>query len=89
MIVVFARHKVNDYATWKAVFEANEDIRKAGGEISHRIFHAIEDPNDIGLMFEWESLEKAHQFMSSPELKAKMIEAGVVGEPIFDFLKEY
>ena len=89
MVVVFFRHKVKDYEAWKAVFDNANDFRKAGGEISHRVFHAIEDPNDIGLMFEWESLEKAHQFMSSPELKAKMIEAGVVGEPIFDFLKEY
>ena len=89
MITVFAKHKVNDYATWKAAFDSFYDIRKAGGEKSYRVFHAINDPNDIGMMFEWESLEKAQEFMSSPELKTAMIKSGVCSEPFFDFVKEY
>jgi hypothetical protein len=88
MVVVFFRHKVKDYEAWKAVFDNADDFRKAGGEKSYRIFHAINDPSDIGMMFERESLESAKKFSQSPELKAAMIETGVCSEPFFDFVQE-
>jgi hypothetical protein len=63
-------------------------FRQAGGERSCRIFRDHEDAEQLTLLFEWESLEKARQFMASAELRRRMQEAGVVGEPEVRFLHE-
>ncbi len=89
MITVFVKHKVNDYATWKVAFDNFSVLRREGGERSYRILHAINDPNDIALIFEWESEETAQEFMESTELKAAMIASGVCSEPYVEFAREY
>jgi hypothetical protein len=88
MINVLVHHEVNDYAAWRSVFDAALDWRQKNGERSYRIFHASGNPNDLSLLFEWESLEKAHQFMASDELKKRMVSAGVKGQPQVQFLTE-
>ena len=75
------RHKVNDYATWQTAFDGFADTRKAGGEKSFQIFHADQDPNNVYVLFEWESPEKASQFLESDELKQAMVNAGVAEPP--------
>jgi hypothetical protein len=88
MINILVRHQVNDYPAWKSVFDAALSWRQQHGERSYRIFHAVGNVNDLTLLFEWETLEKAHQFMASDELKTRMASAGVKGEPRVEFLSE-
>jgi hypothetical protein len=88
MIVVLVHHEVADYRAWKAVFDAALDYRHQHGEHSCRIFHTVGNVNDLTLMFDWESLDRARAFMESNELKARMAAAGVKGEPRIDFLTE-
>ena len=88
MINVLIHHKVADYASWKAVFDAAIDFRQKGGERSCHIFSAVGDANDLTLLFEWESLEKAQQFTTSEELRKRMSQAGVAGRPDIRFLAE-
>jgi hypothetical protein len=88
MINVLVHHEVADYAAWKAVFDAALDWRHKNGERSARIFHTAGNLNDITLWLEWETLEEARAFMASDELKSKMANAGVKGQPRVDFLTE-
>jgi len=88
MSYVIVQHKVEDFPKWKAVFDAQEGLRRANGELSARIFHDAADPNALTLFFEWDALENAHQYAQNPELKAAMMEAGVAGPPTFYFLTE-
>jgi len=88
MINVLVHHEVADYTAWKAVFDANLDWRHKHGERSCRIFRSAGNVNDLTLFLEWESLESAHAFMASEELKTKMASAGVKGAPRVDFLTE-
>jgi hypothetical protein len=88
MIVVLVHHEVADYRAWKAVFDASLDLRHQHGEHGCRIFHTAGNVNDLTLMFEWENLDRARAFMESRELKAKMVAAGVKGQPRIDFLTE-
>ena len=88
MINVLVRHEVNDYPAWKSVFDSALDWRQKHGERSCRIFHAVGNVNDITLLFEWDSLDRAHQFMASDELKTRMASAGVKGQPRIEFLAE-
>lgn len=88
MINVLVHHEVADYPAWKAVFDAALDWRHKNGERSCRIFHSAANVNDLTLLFEWENLEKAQSFMSSPDLKGRMASAGVKGQPRVEFLTE-
>jgi quinol monooxygenase YgiN len=74
-------HKVKDFAAWKPVFEADEPNRKAAGITGHVIMLDTAKPNMVGLWLPTNDLAKAEAFAASPELKAKMKEAGVIGKP--------
>ncbi len=42
-------------------------------------FHNVEDPHDVFLLLDWESVEEARKFMNSGELRDRMQKAGVAG----------
>jgi hypothetical protein len=88
MVHMLVRHIIADYKNWRAVFDASAEFRHQGGEQSCRILRDTEKDGEINLLFEWESAERAHLFMSSPELKKKMQEAGVLGVPEIHYLSE-
>ena len=88
MIIVLVRHRIADYTKWRTVFDGALDFRHRGGERSCRIFRNAEDDHDLTLLFEWESGDLAHRYMHSPELQAKMQEAGVVNKPEITYLSE-
>ena len=88
MISVLVHHEVADYPAWKLVFDAALDWRQKNGEKSCRIFHIAGMVNNLVLLFEWESIESARQFMASDELKTRMAQAGVKSPPKVDFLTE-
>jgi len=88
MINVIIHHEVADYPAWKAAFDLAHDWRKKNGERGCRIFHSAGNVNDVTLLLEWESLERARVFMASDELKARMAKAGVKGQPHVDYLTE-
>jgi len=88
MVHVLVRHAIADYKAWRAVFDASLGFRHKGGEQNCRIFREMDEDGSVTLLFEWESADRAHRFMSSSELKAKMKEAGVLGTPEVHYLSE-
>ena len=88
MVNILVHHEVNDYPVWKSAFDAALDWRQKNGERGYRIFHAVGNVNELTLLFEWETLEKARQFMASDDLKQRMTTAGVKGQPRVEFLSE-
>jgi quinol monooxygenase YgiN len=82
------RHKVKDYAAWKAVFDGARALRQAGGERSYQILHTEDDSNNLVLLFEWDSLDSARAYLANPDLKAAMDAAGVTEAPEAYFLQE-
>lgn len=86
--VLITLHKVEDYAKWKTEFDSDIDMRKEAGEKSYQIFHTDDDPNNLAILFEWDSLDNARKFMESNELREKMQKGGVIGEPEIRFLEE-
>ncbi len=88
MLHVLVRHKIEDYAKWKPVFDDDATDRRAGGSQGGQLFRNAHDPNEILVIFEWESLESAQKFVQSPQLAAKMQQAGVVDRPDVYFLEE-
>jgi quinol monooxygenase YgiN len=87
MIHVFVRHHVADYVRWKEAFDSHLNLRKDAGETAAMLYQSVEDPRDLYLLFEFESIQHARKYMSSDELRKAMAEAGVQGTPEIKFLE--
>ncbi len=61
--------KVKDYVAWKADFDDYKAGRRESGQGDYRIFHTPDDPNNLVLLVEWDSLENAKTFMESSKLR--------------------
>lgn len=88
MAYVLVRHKVADYEKWKSVFDEHATMRKASGSKGGRLFRNANDPNETVILLEWDGLERARQFVQSPDLKEAMERAGVADQPTIVFLEE-
>jgi heme-degrading monooxygenase HmoA len=88
MPYVIVRHKIEDYAKWKPVFDADAKDRRTGGSKGGQLFRNAHDPNEILVIFEWDNMENVHKFVQAPELAAKMQQAGVADKPDVYFLEE-
>jgi len=81
------RHKVEDYARWKAAYDEHEAARKAGGSQGERLFRSAGDPNEVVALLEWDELGKARRFAESDDLRQVMRRAGVAERPELHFLE--
>jgi len=81
MATVFIRHKVRNYPKWKKLFDGFAPTRRAGGETSYSIGHVPGKPNNLCLLFQWDTAANATKFLKSKALKATMKDAGVIDKP--------
>jgi quinol monooxygenase YgiN len=81
MVTLGVHHRVRDFATWKQVFDDHEDVRRGHGEIEHRIYQLIDDPNRVVVHNDFPSEEAALAFRGDPSLPEAMERGGVEGEP--------
>ena len=91
MPYLLERHKVGDYAGWREVFDADAAGREVAGCRGARVFRNAEDPEEVVVLFEWDSLESARRRIESATLSQKFEEAGVaegVERSEFYFLEE-
>ncbi len=79
MIRMFVRHKVNDYAAWRKVYDDFDN--QSMGVIAHAVYRGADDPSDVTVTHDFDSLEAAKALAGSDELREAMGNAGVVGEP--------
>lgn len=77
MPYVLVRHKVKDPDKWKTLFEQGGSARQAGGARDSWLFHNVNDPNDLLILFQWDNLEHANQFIQSEDLPQWLQQAGV------------
>jgi len=85
MTRVFVRHPVSDFAMWKAVYDSFSQERSSMGVIDHGVYQSADDPNDVTVYHDFESLEAAHAFIASPRLREVLQSAGVAGHPAIWF----
>jgi hypothetical protein len=88
MPYLLVRHRVNDFATWKAVFDEQAKTRKASGSKGGYLFRNADNPSEVVIALEWDRVENARRFVASPDLRATMERAGVVDRPDVYFLNE-
>jgi quinol monooxygenase YgiN len=85
MTIMFVRHTVTNYETWRKVYDDFASVQKAKGVTAQAVYQAADNPNDITVTHDFATVEAAHAFVNSEELKSAMQNAGVVGAPTIWF----
>jgi len=75
------RHKVDDYAAWRKVYDELEPLRVRHGCTAKRAWRLDGNPNDVLVTHDFPTAEDAGKFAGDPDLKAGMARAGVAGPP--------
>jgi len=88
MVHVLVRHKVADFNRWKESFDSYLNTRMHAGELGFHLFQGVDDPRDVTLLLDWDSIEHARRFMGSEELRSRMQQAGVVGTPDVQYIED-
>ena len=83
---VLVRHKVADFAKWKAVYDAHGPVRQSAKLKELHLLHGIDDPNEVVILFAADDLAAARAFANSPNLKETMERGGVIERPTVLFL---
>jgi quinol monooxygenase YgiN len=81
MASIFVKHKVNDYASWKRVYDDFASYRKQNGVTAASVHRDPDDPTMIIVMHRFGDVNAAQNFLNSDELRAAMANAGVSGQP--------
>jgi hypothetical protein len=81
MVRLFVRHNVADYGAWRKVYDEFDPERRPMGVTGDAVFQSIDDPNDVTVWHDFDTVEAAQAFASSDKLKNAMQQAGVQGEP--------
>ena len=88
MPYILVIHESENFNKWKPVYDEHEKVRKSSGSKGARLFRSKDNPNETAVLIEWDNIENAKKFASSPNLKETMQRAGVIGMPKVYFLDE-
>ena len=89
MPYLLVRHKIEDYQRWKPVFDHDHGAsRKRSGSKGGWILRNADDPSELVILLEWDSLENAKRFANADDLREAMQRAGVADQPDVYFLEE-
>ncbi len=80
-VTIIITQEVKDFAKFKSNFKEGLSMRMSAGELNEEVSTLHEQPNMVCVISEWTSVENFKAFYSNPDLKNKMKEAGVIGEP--------
>jgi hypothetical protein len=81
MGLMIIQHKVQDFATWKPIYDSHASARSAAGLTNGRVFRSVDDPNEVTVLLDTADAKQANDFLASEDLKNAMQRAGVVGQP--------
>jgi quinol monooxygenase YgiN len=80
-MILIVEHRVKDFDAWKPVFDEHAAVRQEYGATGHIIYRSLDDPNNVIVLNEFASAERAKAFAADPSLREAMERGGVVGEP--------
>jgi heme-degrading monooxygenase HmoA len=88
MAYLIVHHHLEDYEKWKLVFDEHGAVRKEQGSKGAQVLRSAQDPNEVMVITEFESVEAARNFVGAPNLPEVMQRAGIVGKPDIHILEE-
>ena len=75
------RHRVNDYADWRSVYDTVDGLRQQHGCTADEVFVDPSDKQEVFVLHRFPTVEQAEAFAGSDELREAMGRAGVAGPP--------
>ncbi len=78
MIYMLSRNKVADFEKWNRGFASHAEAHRAAEIKLIHVWRDINDPNNVFIVFEVGSIEKARAFIDAPEAAEAGKEFGVV-----------
>ena len=81
MVRLFVRHTVDDFESWRKVYDEFDRDRRPLGVKGDAVYQSIDDPNDVTVCHDFDSAEEARAFAGSAELREAMDRAGVRSPP--------
>jgi heme-degrading monooxygenase HmoA len=79
---------VQSFEAWKPVFDELGKTRQEQGSDKSMVFRNADDPGEVIILTEWDSLDSARSYAQSPDLREGMQRAGVIERPDVYFLEE-
>jgi hypothetical protein len=86
MLVI--HHRVKDFGAWKPLYDHHAATRKAAGLTKDHVLQAVDDPNMVTVVMDFQDFGRAKAFSESEDLKHVMKLAGVLGAPSVHILKK-
>jgi hypothetical protein len=88
MALLIINHIVGDFDTFTSVFLDDEERRRRLGSKSARVYRMADDPNDIRVVLEFDTVEQARRHAEGLELhEAIKWATGNVSMPRFEVLE--
>ncbi len=81
MTAIVVRHKVKDFAKWKATYDTLDAFHKANGVKSAQVLTSVDNPNEVIVISEFANVAAARKFGQLEELRKIMEQAGVADKP--------
>lgn len=85
MIRMFVRHPVAEYDSWRKVYDGLASYQAESGVVAKAVYQSVEDPHDITVTHDFNTLDQAKAFVASEGLHDAMQRAGVTGPPTIWF----
>lgn len=81
MATLIVNHRVNDYATWKTMYDSDSARRDGAGMREIAVGEKAGDPGNVFLIWSVDDVSGIEQMMQDPELQKRMEEGGVISKP--------
>ena len=88
MIYAFVSHPVQDYDTWKPVFDSDSARAQAAGIRFIKLLRGLENSNEVSIFCSAPSREEFESFFHNPILPELMKDAGVLAAPRVEIFQE-
>ncbi|WP_232688348.1 antibiotic biosynthesis monooxygenase [Halobacterium zhouii] len=79
---------VADFDAWRENFDQNDSLRTEHGQRGYQIFRSSDDPEDVVVLFEWDDRENARKLFESDEMRGRLADAGVEGQPELSYFEQ-
>ncbi len=82
-------HEVEDFGTWKQVFDQGQPLRDKHSIKINGVYQAHDNPNMVTVHAEMADPQALQNFMADPQGQADMQKAGVKGRPEMKMLHKH
>lgn len=84
--LIMIQHPVSDFQSWLSVYNAHDSVRQSFGISNYAIGVGTDDPTMVVVFNKIKDEAKAKEFVALPALKEAMDQAGVTGNPTFQYM---